>query len=110
MPCAERERHWSVAPSASRLSWWRSTRCACGWASSAQAWPSCSDRSFRSSGGWPRCAVNISWSGRAEEMPKVSVVLTAYNREAMIGAAIDSLLAQTFDDFEIVVVDDGSAD
>lgn len=43
-------------------------------------------------------------------MPKVSVILTAYNREAMVGAAIDSLLVQTFDDFEIIVVDDGSTD
>lgn len=43
-------------------------------------------------------------------MPRVSVVLTAYNREAMVGAAIESLLAQSFRDFEIIVVDDGSAD
>lgn len=42
--------------------------------------------------------------------PLVSVVMTAYNRERYIGDAIESVLAQTFDDFELIVVDDGSAD
>jgi len=42
--------------------------------------------------------------------PAVSVLMTAYNRERFIGAAIDSVLAQTFADFELIVVDDGSSD
>src|SRR5262249_35542548 len=42
--------------------------------------------------------------------PKVSVLLTAYNRERYIGQAIESVLAQTFNDFELVIVDDGSSD
>jgi len=43
-------------------------------------------------------------------MPLVSVLMTAYNREAFIADAIESVLAQTFTDFELIVVDDGSKD
>jgi len=43
-------------------------------------------------------------------MPKITVVITTYNLEAMIGACLDELLAQTFQDFNILVVDDKSTD
>jgi len=43
-------------------------------------------------------------------MPRVSVVIPAYNAERFVGAAIESVLAQTFDDFELIVVDDASSD
>jgi glycosyltransferase involved in cell wall biosynthesis len=42
--------------------------------------------------------------------PLVSVLLTAYNREQYIGASIESVLAQTCGNFELIVVDDRSSD
>ncbi len=43
-------------------------------------------------------------------MPHVSIVMTLYNSERFIGEAIDSALAQTYRDREIIVIDDGSTD
>ena len=43
-------------------------------------------------------------------MPKVSVILTSYNHADYIAAAIESVLNQTFADFELLIVDDGSQD
>jgi glycosyltransferase involved in cell wall biosynthesis len=43
-------------------------------------------------------------------LARVTVLMTAYNRAELIGAAIDSVLAQTFADFELVIVDDRSTD
>ncbi len=43
-------------------------------------------------------------------MPKVSVILTTYNRTHLVGEAIESVLAQTYQDWELIVMDDGSAD
>lgn len=42
--------------------------------------------------------------------PRFSVVIPAYNAPRTIGRAIESALAQTVDDLEVVVVDDGSTD
>jgi glycosyltransferase involved in cell wall biosynthesis len=45
-----------------------------------------------------------------DDSPTVSVVITAYNEEQYIGAALDSVVRQTWSDWEVVVVDDGSTD
>ena len=43
-------------------------------------------------------------------MPKVSVIIVTYNRAELLGAAIMSVVNQTFEDFELVIVDDASRD
>jgi glycosyltransferase involved in cell wall biosynthesis len=43
-------------------------------------------------------------------MPRVSVVMPALNAERTIAESLESLAKQTFTDFEVVVVDDGSSD
>ncbi len=42
--------------------------------------------------------------------PKVTAFVPVYNRERFVGKAIESLLAQTFSDFELLLIDDGSTD
>lgn len=43
-------------------------------------------------------------------MPTVSVIIHTYNNEKFIGETVESVLNQTYKDYEIIVVDDGSVD
>ena len=43
-------------------------------------------------------------------MPKVSIIMPSYNTASLIGEALDSVFAQTYRDFEVIVVNDGSPD
>lgn len=54
----------------------------------------------------------MPWRSRADMSapPKISVLMAVYNAAAYLREAIDSVLVQTFRDFEFVIIDDGSSD
>lgn len=43
-------------------------------------------------------------------MPKISVVIPLYNKEKSVASTLRTVLNQTFTDYEIVIVNDGSTD
>ncbi len=45
-----------------------------------------------------------------DDQPLVSVLMTAYNREKYIRDAVESVLASSYNNFELIIVDDGSSD
>lgn len=47
---------------------------------------------------------------RSVSRPAVSVIIPTFNRLALLREALDSVAAQTFQDFEVIVVDDGSTE
>ena len=42
--------------------------------------------------------------------PRISIIMPAYNASDFIREAVDSILAQTFRDFELIILNDGSTD
>ena len=48
--------------------------------------------------------------GSATNPPSISVIVPMHDRRAYIEECIDSIFAQTFQDFEILCIDDGSTD
>ena len=41
---------------------------------------------------------------------KLSIIIPVYNAEKTLGRCLDSILSQTYEDFEVLLVDDGSTD
>lgn len=53
---------------------------------------------------------SMSHPGIIKRMPNFSVILPTYNRAPFLGRAIDSVLDQTYQDLELIVINDGSTD
>jgi glycosyltransferase involved in cell wall biosynthesis len=51
-----------------------------------------------------------TWAGSGARPPTVSVCIPTYNAQTTIGASLDSVWSQTFEDFEVIVSDDCSTD
>lgn len=60
--------------------------------------------------GEPGVTQHVSSPGSSESSPQVSVVITAYNEEKRLAATLQALRDQTYTDFEVIIVDDGSTD
>ena len=45
-----------------------------------------------------------------KKQPEISIIVPVYKTERFLSACISSILAQTFTDFELILVDDGSPD
>lgn len=43
-------------------------------------------------------------------MPKISIIIPLYNKEKIVQRSVNSVLCQSFSDFELIIVDDGSTD
>lgn len=56
------------------------------------------------------CFMGESYFAHAQNEPKISIVMSTFNRADYLPAAIESILNQTFKDFEFIIVNDGSTD
>src|SRR3954465_16001146 len=76
--------------------------------------PSCRGDKKATTGVPARVLLDIGTRMCRNPMPSrfsmISVIMPAYNSEDFIAAAIDSILSQTFTDFELIISDDGSHD
>jgi glycosyltransferase involved in cell wall biosynthesis len=54
--------------------------------------------------------IQVTRGEQVKVKPRVSIIIPAYNVAQYIGEALDSILAQTFADYEIIVINDGSPD
>lgn len=52
----------------------------------------------------------FTWMQKTMHRPMISVVLPTYNRAHALPIAVDSILNQTYSDFELIIIDDGSTD
>ena len=43
-------------------------------------------------------------------MPKVSIIVPLFNKSKYIAATLESILRQKFDDYEVIIINDGSTD
>lgn len=64
----------------------------------------------REPGGVFSTFLNNLWKGLTKLQTKVSIVMPVYNGGSLMQQMLDSLCRQTFKDFELIVVDDGSTD
>lgn len=55
-------------------------------------------------------SLRITRAKHAPQTERVSIVMPVFNREEIVGEAIESVLAQTYRNFELLIVDDGSKD
>ncbi len=60
--------------------------------------------------GWYRGARKVGGGGMEKESPAISVIIPMYNVERYIVYCMESLMQQTFTDYEIILVDDASTD
>ena len=55
----------------------------------------------------PKCLIGNTGGN---VLKKVSIIMPAYNAEKYIGEAIESILSQTYTDYEFIIINDGSTD